>query len=292
MEKKTLHWIIAVLVIFNIITLFRINRLEKTVDNQFQQYQSVESRLRDDINRVYPRVDEMLKKQASILDSYDLVFGKLDPDKFTVPVSLTLTPKAYTDTMAVSMQLKDKSFDMQRNGTIFSVTAEAFIFDDFQPKINLKDKGTTKIETIEGYNGIPSKYLLEIFGGFRGESSDSSTYYKYRGDINIDIKASEDNKPVKASIITEVNGKVIGEKSAAPSQTISLPVDERIAIKPGDRLVIYAKVQDIYGLNYKYSILDYDTDNGNSSNIHNRPDIHGALEISDKNGKILLEQKR
>lgn len=292
MKKKTLYWIIALLVIYNLITLYRIDRLEKTVNDQFQQYQNVESRLMDEINQVYPHVDEMLKKQASILDSYDLVLGKLDPDKLTLPVTLTLTPKEYTDTMTVSLLLKDKSFDMQRNGSAFSVTADAYIFDDFQPKINLRDNGITKTETIEGYNGLPSKYLLEIFGGFSGEASARSTYYKYHGDINIDIKASVDNKPVKASIITEVNGKVVGEKPAAPSETISLPVDERISLKPGDRLVIYAKIHDIYGLNYKYAILDYDADNGNSSNIHNRPFIPGTLEISDRNGKILLEQER
>ncbi len=169
---------------------------------------------------------------------------------------------------------------------------DAYIFDNFKPKINLKDKGITKIETIEGYNGLSSKYLLKIFGGFNGESSASSAYYKYHGDINIDIKASKDNKPVKTSIITEVNGKVTDEKPIAPSQTISLSADERIGIKPGDRLAIYAKVQDTYGLNFKYTILDYESGNGNSSNIHNNSDIQSALEISDKNGKILFEQKR
>lgn len=292
MKNKALYWIIAILVIFNVITYNRVNRLEDTIRNQSQQYMNEENRLRDEMNQIYSRVNEMLKKQASILDSYDLAFGKLDAEKLIVPVTLTLTPKEYTDRMTASMLLKDKSYDMQRNGTSFSVTADAYIFDDFQPRVNLISNGITKTETIQGYNGLQSKYLLEIFGHPAGESQASSTYFRYHGNINIDIKPTEGNEPVKASIITEVNGKVVTEKPADPSQHISLPADEKIDLKPGDKLAMYAKVQDKYGLNYKYNLLDYVASNDKPSDTQNDINIQGSLEISDRNGKILFEQKR
>lgn len=287
MKKNTLYWIIAILIMFNVVTLYRMNDLEDSINSRFQQYGNIESNLRGDISQIYSRVDAMLKKQASILDSYDLVLGELNPDSLTVPVTFTITPKEYSDKLTASLQINDKSFDMQRNGTTFSVAANASIFGDFKLKINLSESGITKTETIEEYYGLQSKYLLEIFGGFGGESSASSTNYQYHGEINIDIKTSQANEPVKVNIITEVNGKILSEKSVSPSRAIHVPVDEKINFKTGDKLIVYAKIQDKYGLNYKYVLLDQEAADDKKENHF---DLQGTLEISDMNGNILLDK--
>lgn len=50
MKKNHLHKIIAALIILNIFTIFRLNRIENLFENKIQQIYNSQNNLRNDIN--------------------------------------------------------------------------------------------------------------------------------------------------------------------------------------------------------------------------------------------------
>lgn len=294
MKKNTLYYIIGALVLLNLFTLFKLNSLENYVDNYLQQNNFAANNLRNEINNIYSNVDAKLKKQASIFDSHSLTFGDLNSSNFTIPVTLLITPKEHSKGLTASLLINDKSFPMKNEGTSFVVTAEAYIFHDFKLKVVLEENGVKKTETIEEYYDLKNKYLLVINGGFGGESSysHSSGQYHYNGKIDLNFNASPFNRPVKVTIVNDVNGSLIDEQKVEPSSHISVNEKKTIKLTAGDRLTKYAVIQDIYGLNYKYIIDVFDTDvSGNPPNNNHEWEIRRLTEISDINGRILYDSQ-
>lgn len=291
MKKQILYFFIMVILLVNIFTLFRLNSFKNSVDNCFQQNQAAESNRNNEINNIYSNVETMLKKQASILDNYNVTFGTLDSNNFTVPITLSITPKEYSNGLTASFQINDKNITMKKNGASFTAAADVYIFNDFQLKVILSRNGIQRIETLEEYCDLQSKYLLNITGGFRGGSSYGSGKFQCDGEINLDFAGSEENRPEKVSIAKDVNGTIVYEQQIDLSDHILLPVNEKIALRAGDKLTIYAHVQDKYGLNYKYIILTYEIDSKGEPLKDDELNIRRVVEISNKNGIILNTPK-
>jgi hypothetical protein len=294
MKKNKLYYIIGTLVLLNLFTLFKLNSLENYVDNYLQQNNFAANNLRNEINNIYSNVDAKLKKQASIFDSHNLTFGNLNSSNFTIPITLSVIPKEYSKGLTASLLLNDRSFPMKNEETSFVVTADAFIFDDFKLRVVLEQNGVKRIETIEGYYDLKNKYLLGINGGFSGESSysNSSNQYYYNGKINLHVNSPQSNRAVKLSIVNDVNGSIIDEQKADPSNNMTVDVKKSIKLEAGDKLTVYAVIQDSYGLSYKCIIDVFEVDvNANSPNKHLEWEMRRLVEISDKNGKILYSAK-
>lgn len=295
MKNKTLYLIIAALIIMNIVTLRKLNTLEKNMDHRIRILEHSQGDVKNIIDNIYSNVDSMLKKEASILDSYNIELGDLNPSDFTIPVTLTITPKEYTDDLTAILLLNDESIQMQKNGTSFSVTADAYIFDDFKIGINLNQGDVIKTETLDEYYDLKSKYLLDIRGGFSGNSSYNSNEYSYNGGIDLDFGYYEGNEPVEISIVEEANGKVVNEvpveEPVMVHNSVTVPVNRKIELEPGSRVFIYANVKDKYGLIYKYLVFSqYVAIDDKPSRIEDYPHTRDIVVISDEYGNVLWEQ--
>jgi hypothetical protein len=289
--KKQITIIVVVLILLNLFTLLKLNSLKITVDSLLQQNAYLQTNLSSEISNIYSNIDEKLKKQESILDSYNVTFGdKLDTNNFTVPMTFSITPKEYSHGLIASLLLNGQSIEMKKDGNSFITTTDINIFNNVQLKVSLNLNGVQKIETIEEYNEFKGKYLLEIHGGFNGTSSFSLDEFKYKGNINLNYNGPINNNPVKISIVKDVNGITIDEQEVKiPGQMINLEVNDKIKLLANDIFTVYAKIQDNYGLNYKYIISSYKKDtNGNfNDSKYNEGYMEGNIEISDKNGNIL-----
>lgn len=302
MKKKILYLIIILLGLSNIFTSIRLNNLENSINNNMQQSYSIEDNLRNEISNIYSNLEEKLKKQGSIIDSYDVKFGsELNTDNLTIPITVTITPKEYSEELTSSLQLNDKIIEMQRNGTTFSVTASASIFDDLKLKIILNENGIQKTETIEEDYDLKGKYILEIMnGGFVGSVSRSSGKYNYYGNINIHFNRFEEDNPKSLTIVKEVNDKVIEEQkidlkkvNLSYERPIEISMKDALDISIGDKFVVYAKVVDKYNLTYKYIIINSEI-NGEGDPISSASIdgwSQGIIEIKDKNGKVIYTPK-
>lgn len=293
-----LYIFIALLVIFNITTLNKLSRLETNIINRFQRLENAQQNLSREINTIKPNIDTMFKRQASILDSYDISYGKLNSKKLTVPVTITITPKQYFETSLASLLVNDNEVAMTKKGANFYVTADINIFDNINLKVSLKQDTLIKTETIKENISLHSKYLLEIFGRFEGESStrfikddegNMVNNYTYNGDIFLDIKGAIENTQVKVDIIEEINGEITYQESYDAKDAKEIPVNRNINILPDDKLILYAVVKDNYGLNYKYILKFHDGENTNIFDefIH----INNVSEISDNDGNILYRRE-
>lgn len=294
MKKNYLYIIIAALILFNIYTLNKVSNIDRNIQQIFNQ----QNNLSNEINNIYSNVDEKLKKQASMFDSYDVTFGdELNADNLTVPVKISVTPKENSENLTAELLINNERHSMIKNKTTFNTQVNAYVFDPFKIMIVLNDNGTEKIETIDEYNDLQYKYLLDLYGHFAGNTKYSSGKYQYDGDIIIDFSGPTYENPKKISILKYVNGDLIdeqeldinGNKSKFDSHRMHSVKDE-VELSANDKIEIYISVQDKYGLNYKYIVLA-DKIDSDGKLVRMRPEwTNGSMvEIKDKNGKVLLE---
>lgn len=298
MKKDYLYIAIVALIFLNVYTINKINNIENSVDRNIQQIYNQQNDLRNEINNIYSNVDEKLKKQASLFDSYDVIFGdELNSDNLTVPVKISVTPKENTENLTAELLINNERHPMIKAGTTFITQIKAYVFDSFEIKVVLNENGTEKVETIDEYNDLQYKYLLDLFGHFAGNTKYSSGKYQYDGDIIIDFSGPKYENPKKISILKYVNGELIdeqeldinGDKSKAEAHKMH-SVKGEVELSANDRIEVYISVQDKYGLNYKYIVLADEIDSDGKL-VTMRPEwTNGSLvEIKDKNGKILSE---
>lgn len=292
MKKENFNFIIAALILLNIYTIFKLNSMERTLDDNVQYLDREQRNLSREIDDIYFNVDEKLKKQASILDSYDVTFGDKLTEDLTVPVSISITPKKNTDNLTADLMINDKRYSMQKTGTTFTASINAYIFDPFQIKVILNDNSTEKIETIDDYDNMEQKYILEIHGDFLGDTKYSSGKYQYDGDIVINSYGHSNNSAEKVSISRYINGEISDEQEVdiQGNEPIMHSVKDEVELSANDRIEIFINVQDKYGINYKY-IVKADEIDSEGKLVRRVPEwTNGSLmEIKDKNGKILFK---
>lgn len=290
MIKNNQNFVIVLLIFLNFFTLFKLNSLENSMDRSLQENNNTISNLENEINNIYANVDKMLEKQLSILDTYNVEFaGEMDSDKLTVPVAVSITPKEYSDGLTATLQINNENIAMENEGISFSAYADLKVFEDSQIKVILEQDGIKKTETLEEFNDLQNKYLLDIQGGFNGNSSYRSCKFMYDGEINLFIIGSQEDNIEKVSVIKDINGSIIGEQKIEDlSGDILIDIDDEVELGASDKFTMYVHVQDKYGLNYKYIIMTYEIDSkGEDVNKYPEWSNGSIVEISDKNGKVL-----
>lgn len=290
MIKNNQNLVIVLLILLNFFTLFKLNSLENSMDRSLQENNNTISNLGNEINNIYANVDKMLEKQMSILDAYNVEFaGEMDSDKLTVPVAVSITPKEYSDGLTASLQINSENIAMENEGISFSAYADLKVFGSSQIKVILEQDGIRKTETLEEFNDLQNKYLLDIQGGFNGNSSYRSGKFMYDGKINLFIIGSQEDNIEKVTVIKDINGSIIGEQKIEDlSGDILIDIDDEVELGASDKFNMYVDVQDKYGLNYKYIIMTYEIDS-KGEDVNNYPEWSSGsiVEIIDKNGKAL-----
>ena len=236
--------------------------------------------------------DKKLKKQASILDSFDITFGDKLTEDLTVPVSISVTPKENTDNLTAELLINDVRNPMTKTGTSFIASVDAYIFDPFQIKVVLNNNGTEKIETIDKYDDLRYKYMLDINANFIGSVKYNSGKYEYDGDIVIHFFGPSESSLEKVSILRYLNGKILDEQEVDMhgSDSTMHSIKGDVELSANDRIEVYVNVQDNNGIIYKY-IVKADEIDSEGKLVRMTPEwTNGSvIEIKDKNGKVLFE---
>lgn len=292
MKRDYRNIIIAALILFNIFTFTKINSIERNFDNNIQYLNRGQDDLRRDMGNIYANVDEKLKKQASILDSYEITFGDELREDLTVPVSITLTPKENTENLTAELLINDERYSMLKTGTRFRASINAYIFDPFQIKVVLNYKGTEKIETIDDYYDLQDKYILGIYANYLGDTSYGSDKYKYDGDIVIDTFGQSDDNPEKVRILIYKNEDIFYEEEVDMHGNNSRmhSVKGEVELSANDKIEIYVNVQDKHGFDYKYIVKAAKIDSEGKLTRRVPEWTNGSLmEVKDKKGKVVFE---
>ena len=300
-NKKKFSWaivVIAVLICLMIFCLSKINDLSNEISglrNTISNYQNQVRALSYEINSIYDNVDDLLKKEASLLSSVDYSLGELNTETHTVPVTLKVIPKNLTDNMQLSVKVGSETVALERNGNEFSaiVAVNMFIDYDDYPMLSITSDETTKTEKLENVDvsRLFTRYLPYVYAHL--ESSDILK----NGKLAIDGILVFDEKPVavdsnvtitQIELITVKNEQEIDRKditSNITNQSYHAPVNLSYDAKYGDKFCIYVLAKDSLG--YTHKTLSYfwnDLDEHTHSAI---TVVDGSLEIYDKDGNLL-----
>lgn len=258
MKRNKLHILIVILMISQVISIVKINDLQRQIENtNVEMYRSNNS-LINKIDAIYANVDERLRREASPFESVTTEIGKVNPKELTVPVSITLTPKEVSQHTAVSLDFDGELIPMERKDTTFSATVSCDVFGSFLPKIVIEENGvkkTTRNDRI-GVRSIKHSIFPALYARLSGEARYSNNTYKRKGELNVNIK--EANSAIQFTeirFVIKVDDQVISEK-IIPQENIStgFEVDEVIPLNSGQVCTMTVIAKDNVGLEHHYLV--------------------------------------
>lgn len=294
MRRNIVAVLVIVLIILQIMSLIRINNLQNELRGARDYLSHLLSNQSIEINKIYENVDSTLKREASIIDSYEYSFGVPDKDKLTIPVTFNILPKETKGDTSVTLYVSGASATMSRNNTSFTATLPVYIFDTFEAKVVLADSGIEKTESLDVRENLRERFLPKIYADFEDESGvafskkggELSGECRRKGKLRMDVKLAQNNKIEKARFVLEVDGNIVSE---GPLKTdFWTDIDEKLTLSAGQTLTLSVVATDSFGLIHKV-LLDKLVLDENADILHETDDRIwiGEVIITDSDGKVL-----
>ncbi len=299
-EKLKRHWqklAVGVLTILLVFASLQIYDLSENIKNLKTYYSNQYNSLNENINEIYNNVDEKLKEQASLLSLVNCEYGEFNSETNKVSVTLKVIPKVITDDMELSTQIGENTVNFVRKGNEFIAECDVdiFAFGEDYPMLNIKAGNEIKTELLEAvevynlrYNYIPTVYSsCSISTGF------SEGKLKLDGSYDVWLESPDGDSDIdfnKMYIIFELNGKEIQRtevKDSLSENSYYGSVNQTLKFKKGDRLSLYALVEDIDGYTIKREITEYSL--SDDEFVEELYSSEGG-EVIAKNGKVLYQQ--
>lgn len=293
MKRNIVPIIISILVLLQAVTLVRIGELQTDLQSTREQLANLTSSQSSQINSIYANIDSMLKRQSSILDSYDYSLGAVAQNNLTIPVTFNISPKeTKADTLA-TLYISGQSAGMDRSGTSFSATLPVNIFDTIDAKVVIADGGTERTEKLEAWEDLRTRVLPNVSARFERESGTIyrktaavSGEYRSKGNLSMEVTPVQNNTIEKARFVVDVDGRIVSEKPLN-SGGLWTEIDEKITLSAGQTLTLSALATDSFGLIHKV-ILDRFTLDEHAEPVRGDEWMWmGEVIIMDDEGKIL-----
>ncbi|QIB69693.1 hypothetical protein Ami103574_10325 [Aminipila butyrica] len=258
MKKNILPLIIVVLVVAQFVSIMKISSLQQQVDNARAEISTQDDNTRSEINEIYANVDEMLKKEASLIETASIKVGDLDTENFTAPITFAITPKEVSANTAVSLEIDGQLNPMTRNGTTFSTTVSRGIFGKVSPMIVIDESGVKKTTQDDRIvvESMKDLILPILSPQFIGETSYSRDTYQCKKTLYADVKNAESGIAfTDMRFVIKVDKKVISNE-VIPSDAFSggWQVDKSIQLKKGQTCIMMVIATDSIGLEHRYTV--------------------------------------
>ena len=287
MKKKTLYILITVLIISQLISIIRINSLQRQVENTYLEMNNLSHNIRTEMNGIYNNVDVMLNQQASLIESGATEIGAPNIDQLTVPIIFTLIPKEVREHTAVSLDFNGELFPMEKDGTTFSATISRDIFSEAMPKIIIDENGirkTTEDERV-GIWDIKEEIFPTMYPRLMGDASYNGETYSRRGELSGEIKGPPSEIEYKEiRFVIKVDDQLISDE-IIPKETFysGYEVDEKISLSSGQVCTMTVIAIDSIGLEHHYLVDHWDVDSGSQRELW----FNGDAQIYSSDGKLL-----
>lgn len=258
MKKNALNILIVVLIIFQIVSILKINNLQGEIQNINMGMNNLSGNMRNDINNISSNIEETLKKEAGLITDAGAEIGVPDMDKLTVPIKFTLTPKEISEQTAVSLDFQGELFPMEKTGITFSVTVSRDVFGDAMPKIVIEEDGIKKTteDTRIYVGGIKERLFPRLYPRVSGRANYSKGIYNREGTLNIDFKElGSDIKYTEMRLIIKVDDKLISDK-VIPDDVFrsGYEIDEKTPMDDGQTYTMTLIATDSIGLKHHYTV--------------------------------------
>jgi len=266
MKKNIAYGVIILLVLLQAVSLFQIGSLKRQIDNNQNSIIGLNTYIQDSMNIVYSNVDEMLLREAAIIENASVDVESLDIEGQMVPLTYTLTPKVVSAVTAVSLNFDGELFPMERDGTTFTVTVFRDIFGDSMPEIVIVDDGIIKTTHDSRIEIWSLKELLLpgiLYTMLDGRSHHANGNYIHEGKLRAYFE-----KPrwewgaefVEAHFIVEVDDEIISTKPV-PIEALSdgFEIKESIPLHNGQSCKMTLITTDSLGFEH-HCLIDHISD--------------------------------
>lgn len=292
MKKNITATLLVVMIVLNLILLFRTRALEQNIQNlqheMFNQFSHVLSK----VNDISYNVSSTLERQASIFENISWSFGTLNSENMTIPLVVSVVPKEAITTTTATLTANGVSVPMIRNGVNFGAEIPVDLFKPLETYVTFESEGNQSSQRLDTIERPFEEELLMLDAQNEGGSTFEhySGKYTFEGKVHIDIKTPDDNPVTSLKIVTTDNDVPLQE-SMLNANLLNKPIDYKVEIKFEANHTYETAViaTDSYGLTYRTIIDRQITDAGATSPSFGEMDYWGSMVILDKDGTVLYD---
>ncbi len=293
MKKNNSFILIVILIVVQVMSFFKISDLEREIEKMTSYTMSVHDTVNSSISSLYFNVEEKLNKQASYIEHIETSIGTPNGEDLTVPITYTIIPKEVSDNTSLSLDFNGKFIKMDRDGTKFSLTLVAEIFNpEIYPNIVITEDGVTKTEKNDLLNiyslkdNIFPDLSIYLMGSAHGNSKGYKRMGTIRSDIHPPLGLSKTLEFVDARFVIKVNDDIILNKPIDINDLNGYEINEEVALKDGEICTMYIVLEDSLRLEHHYMIDHY----VQGSNGQREP-FYDNEEIYSQDGTLLWSQE-
>lgn len=300
-NKRKFNWKIAVIIVMAGLLIFCLAKINDMSDeiaslqNSVSNLQHQISNMDSNISSIYNNMDEMLKKEASLLSSVDYTLGELNAENHTVPVTVKLTPKSLTDDMKITINVDGRTVAFEKKGNEFTATFSVNMFIAFEdyPMLSIVSGGTTKTELMESVDltALYTRYLPNVYAYITPFETFKNGKLEIDGTLQFDAKPTTTDGAVsitKVELVTVKNKQEIARTDVTDkvkSDVNHIPVQATYDAKFGDEFCIYIVAEDSLGYIHKVpAYYWHEIDENTSESV---TPVGDSEEIYDINGNLL-----
>ncbi|MDO9593195.1 MAG: hypothetical protein Q7I98_08455 [Erysipelotrichaceae bacterium] len=286
MNNKILSVLLLLSLLLNGYSVLKIGRLADDLNQQQMLVNDIQNNVNGQIYAINSGVDKKLKEQASLLESQNVSFGKMDAKTLKVPVEVSVLPKRYVDGMRVRLLINNQELEMQK-GTEFTFTGslDVSVFEELAVMVALENGGVREVEKMPMVSPLIYNYLPNISANFSGSTSYNSGQYELKGNVSIYLDPERYKEDlVKVGLLEIVDGKVIKEYPTELSPNIIIPMSHQVALEKYQLYQIVAVAEDRHGLIHRHVVYGVTID---TEGLFQGIVEEGQFEIRNQGGQVL-----
>ena len=296
---EAIPWIlIAVLVIWNAMSLSKISAMNLKLDNLAANSSSLMTQMLSMSSRI-DELNKQLKAETDLLHEYDWSFAAFDGTTGRVRVDFSLAPNAYSENSVFSLQFgEEKAVCKRVSAGRYEAALDLDVFKaiDSAPILTLTENGVTKTQILDE---VPyGEMWALVFPYYDTEGADLKTSLKngtlsLKGSFAIGdfSKSVCDLKVTKTEIVKEADGKEIGripvDLSGKSFEPVKVEFDDKFEnFSSGSHLRLYLVVQTDAGYAMTVELCSVSAEGDFAPQMQS-----GVFEILDPSGKAVVHRK-
>ena len=318
MKKNWQSILTVIMAILLIVCLIQINSLTDRVNQLNTNFTSQINIVRDSINSISRSVNDSLEQQASILSDAVWEYGKIDLEKRTAEVEVTITPKEYDTNTHAYVSAGTQSFPLTLNNGSFAGTLQLPLFQEtYLDKVRFVEGNDTRTEKLDWCvapmnEALPSIYADLSFSYSQSTVKDGKCPVNLNGDLNVNIDGANGveiesivlavsdgkNDIMRKDITNEVSSDCDG--SMTPEAALSLAsgesryfyysVNENLTLESNNKYTVYCELIDANGLCYRSELLELNVDD-KSASLGDVTDCGSRASVYDSKGNLLYKEQ-
>lgn len=277
---------LCLIVVISLFFNYKINMLNNIIQNQNSWINNLSSNINSMEDSIYTWQQEKTTEEPSILDTYEISYGKFNARDLTMQVIVKATPKEYGDKTTAQLVLGNKVVDMVRAGSVFTGYAFVPITTSYYASIRLKTNDITQSYQIPEQIEFNQRFMLRLKAAFGGFGSYGDGKISFNGEVFVDFVPYENSNPIKAKIYVKANDVVLKEIDILHNlfnnnYSYIHSLNESFNVNNGEEVELIVEVTDSDGLTYK-RLLSQMNSNGEVINIQ------GDNEVFDTKGNVII----